>query len=92
VNCTGLEVVAVPFDGRVTVGGVDDVVIIGASVVRSVVVGLEEVVSEVVIGSAGLVVAVALGVSAGGGMTLKLIVAPQSARGVPFGQQPALVQ
>jgi hypothetical protein len=51
-------------------------------------------VDEVVIVAPGRanVVAAALAVSAGGGMMLKLTVAPHSAREVPMGQQPASVQ
>ena len=33
-----------------------------------------------------------VGVWIGGGMTLRVIVAPHWAKGVPLGQQPALVQ
>jgi len=101
VNPIGFEVVTVPFDGEVVVGSVDDVVTVEASVVGAAEVVSEvvsevasEVVSKEVVGSAVLDVGVALvvGVSEGGGMTLKLTVAPQSARGVPFRQQPAFVQ
>lgn len=61
------------------------------------VVEVVDVVGSGVVVTSSLVVGVAVGtgasvVAAGGGITLKEIVAPQSARGVPFGQHPASVQ
>ena len=62
---------------------------------------MADVVELVIVVAAELVVAAeelvgwvleALDDAAGGGMTLKLTVAPQSAREDPLGQQPALVQ
>jgi hypothetical protein len=52
------------------------------------------VVAELVVAAEELVdrVLEALDDAAGGGMTLKLTVAPQSAREDPLGQQPPLVQ
>jgi hypothetical protein len=60
-------------------------------VVESLVVGLAELVvttNEELVDSE----LVAVGVSAGGGMTLKLTLAPHSASVDPEGQQPASVQ
>ena len=104
VTCTSREVVAVEFDETVAVGSADDVVDIGVLVVEGLleswvevaeVVGLvTSVVVELVVAAEELVgwVLEALVDSAEGGMTLKLTVAPHSAREDPVGQQPALVQ
>jgi len=103
-TCTGNEVVAVEFDGTVpTAVDTADVVDIGALVVEALesLVEAAEVVELVVCVVAELVV-VAEGLvdwvlrvmvdAAGGGMTLKLTVAPQSEREDPLGQQPPSVQ
>lgn len=68
-------------------------VVVGSSLVEvEVVVGSSVVEVLVVIGAAVLDDGGVVDVAAGGGMTLKLMVAPQSAREVPSGQQPASVQ
>ena len=67
-------------------------VVVGFSLVEvEVVVGFP-VVEVLVVGAAVLDDGGVVAVVTGGGMTLKLMVAPQSAREVPSGQQPASVQ
>lgn len=60
-------------------------------VVLSVGVASAELVDKVIT-SVDVAAEVLVEVAAGGGMTLRLTVAPHRLRGVPFGQHPALVQ
>jgi hypothetical protein len=97
----GVEVADVTFEEVV-----DEGVYVGNGCVEGEVAGLTELLDvgeaeEVEVGEGELVVGAAvlvegalgtLVVAAAGGMTLKLSVAPQSAREVPSAQHPALVQ
>jgi hypothetical protein len=99
VCCAGFEVVGERVEDRVTFGAVVDEEEEEDDVETDSVVWVVELVVPVVELEDSVVVTVELEVPVvevvgldGGGMTLKLVVAPQSAREVPSGQQPALVQ
>jgi hypothetical protein len=104
-TCTGSEVVAVEFERTVptavfTADDVVDIEVLVVEVLESWIevaeVVVELVVAELVVAAAKLVdwalEILVLDDAAGGGMTLKLTVAPQSAREDPLGQQPPSVQ